>query len=227
MDVVGNSVSAGSGSGMAWFLLLIIVVVAYAGLWYKQSKYPMAYVEASVDGERYYVRNMPDKQQAADRLARVRARLKQLRDHLAATHAEKPFVKQLVQNFDCTANQFSESTPEAVHTSYTVDKQKVFMCLRQRNTQEELVSENVLTFVALHEMAHVGTASIGHSPDFWNNFAWLLEQAEALKVYEYTDFAAHPVEYCGVHITDSPTYKNGIEDGIQTAGVAKIDRGEQ
>jgi hypothetical protein len=47
---------------------------------------------------------------------------------------------------------------------------------------------------------------------------------EALKVYEFTDFAAHPVEYCGVHITDSPTYKNGIEDGIKTPGVAKIDR---
>ena len=221
--VVGNSGGA-SGSFFAWAFLIGLALLAYLGLWYKQSKYPMAYVESSVDGQRYYVRNMQDKQQAADRLARVRARLKQLRDHLAITHAEKPFVKQLIQNFDCTSDQFSESTPEAVHTSYTVDKQKVFMCLRQRNTQEELVSENVLTFVALHEMAHVGTASIGHSPDFWNNFAWLLEQAEALKVYEFTDFAAHPVEYCGVHITDSPTYKNGIEDGIQTPGAAKIQR---
>ncbi len=213
MDAAGSSGS--SGNGLAWILLLLVIVLGYAAIWYKQSKYPMAYVESTVDGQRYYVRNLGDKQQAADRLARVRIKLKKLCDYLGVKHGEKPFVKQLVQNFDGNSDQFSESTPEAVHTSYTVDKQKVFMCLRQRNQQEELVDENVITFVALHEMAHVGTASVGHTPDFWNNFAWLLQQAESLGVYEYTDFAAHPVEYCGVHITDSPTYKAGVEDGIR------------
>lgn len=183
----------------------------------KQGKYPMAYVKSSVDGERYYVRNMEDKQQAADRLARTRAKLKTLRDHIGAKYENLQFVKQIMKNFAATPDQFSESTPEAVHTSYTVDKQKVFMCLRQRNTQEELVSENVIVFVAIHEMSHVGTQSIGHTPEFWNNFAWLLKQAEEIKVYEYTDFSAHPVEYCGVHITDSPTYKAGVEDGIKEA----------
>lgn len=219
--LVGNmdtGIGGGSQStGFAWMLLILIIAMGYVAIWYKQSKYPMAYVESTVDGQRYYVRNLSDKQQAADRLARVRTKLKKLCDFLESKHMDKPFVKQLVQNFEGTSDQFSESTPEAVHTSYTVDKSKVFMCLRQRNQQEELVNENVITFVALHEMAHVGTASIGHTPDFWNNFAWLLKEAEALGVYEYTDFAAHPVEYCGVHITDSPTYKAGVEDGIRPA----------
>ena len=88
------------------------------------------------------------------------------------------------------------------------------MCLRQRDTQERLVQENIVVFVALHEMSHVGTSSIGHTPEFWNHFAWLLQQAEATGVYEYTNFAAHPVEYCGVHITDSPKYKETVEDGL-------------
>jgi hypothetical protein len=202
-----------NGSGTAWIFLLVIVIVSYAALSMKQSKYPMAYVEAE-DKQRYYVRNLPDRVEAANRLARIRQRLCRLKDHLAAKYEKKPFVAQLVRNFTCSAEQFSESTPEAVHTSYTVDKEKVFMCLRQRNAQEELVSENTLIFVALHEMAHMGTSTIGHSPDFWNNFAWLLTQAEELGVYEYTDFAAHPVEYCGVHITDSPTYKAGVADDI-------------
>jgi hypothetical protein len=34
------------------------------------------------------------------------------------------------------------------------------------------------------------------------------------------DFSAHPVEYCGVHITDSPTYKQGVKDGIGAADAA-------
>jgi hypothetical protein len=209
-----------NGSG-AWTFLIVIVVVAYAAFSMKQSKYPMAYVESRVDRQRYYVRNLPDKQEAADRLSRIRQRLCDLKNHLATKYERKPFVAQLVQNFTCGADQFSESTPEAVHTSYTVDKEKVFMCLRQRNAKEELVSENTLVFVALHEMAHMGTSTIGHTPDFWNNFAWLLTQAEDLGVYTYTDFAAHPVEYCGVHITDSPTYKSGIADDIIEPDVPK------
>jgi hypothetical protein len=202
-------------SGAAWALVLGIMSISYGAFWAKQSKYPMAYVESTVDKERYLVRNLPDKQQAADRLARVRERLLSLRKHLEASHKNVKFVDQILNNFDCSPEQFTESTPDAVHTSYTVDKQKVFMCLRQRNEKEELVRENVLVFVALHEMAHVGTESIGHTPEFWNNFAWLLKQAESINVYQYTDFAAHPVEYCGVHITDSPTYKAGVEDGVK------------
>jgi len=80
------------------------------------------------------------------------------------------------------------------------------MCLRQRNEKEELVDENVITFVAIHEMAHIGTPEVGHTPIFWNNFGWLLKEAEAMKIYEFTNFAAHPVEYCGIRITDQPTY---------------------
>ncbi len=206
--------ASSGGSGFAWVFVIVIVIMAYVALSMKQGRYPMAYVESLVDHQRYYVRNLSDKQEAADRLARIRESLCRLKEYLGNTHGRKPFVKQLLQNFTCTSDQFSESTPEAVHTSYTVDKEKVFMCLRQRNAKEELVSENVLLFVALHEMAHMGTSTIGHSPDFWNNFAWLLTQAEEYGIYKYTDFAAHPVEYCGVHITDSPTYKAGVADDI-------------
>jgi len=44
-----------------------------------------------------------------------------------------------------------------------------------------------------------------------------LDRAEAIKVYSYQDFAAHPVEYCGVHITDAPKYKQNQQDGTHPA----------
>jgi predicted metal-dependent hydrolase len=167
----------------------------------------MANVKSTVDGQSYLVRNLPDKQDAADRLARTRAKLLRLMKSLKQTHAEKPFVAQLIRNFDADPSRFSESTPDASYTSYSVNKgEKVYMCLRQRNEKEDLVNENVITFVALHEMAHIGTVDVGHTPLFWNNFGWLLKQAEEIQIYEYTDFSAHPVEYCGIHITDQPTY---------------------
>lgn len=198
-----------------WLFLVTVLAVAFVAMYFKSSKYPMSLTQSTVDKEYYLVRNLPDKQDAADRLARVREKLLRLRKNLEQTHMEKPFVAQMIRNFDCSASRFSESTPDAQYTSYSVNKgEKVFMCLRQRDAKEALVQENIILFVALHEMSHVGTASIGHTPEFWNHFAWVLKQAEQLKIYEYTDFAAHPVEYCGVHITDAPTYKDGVKDGL-------------
>jgi hypothetical protein len=202
-------------SSLPWLFVLGIVVVSYIAMYFKHSRYPMSLVQSTVDKEYYLVRNLPDKQEACDRLARVRAKILVLRTFLDQTYKDKPFVKQIINNFDCSSERFSESTPDAQYTSYSVNKgEKIFMCLRQRNEKEELVNENTILFVALHEMSHVGTSSIGHTPEFWNHFAWILEQAERVKIYEYTDFAAHPVEYCGVHITDSPTYKKGVSDGL-------------
>lgn len=202
-------------STTAWLFILVLVVAAYVCMNWKQSQYPVAYVKSNVDGEFYLVRNLPDKQDCADRLSRVREKLLRLRKYLEQTHKDVPFVKNILQNFDCTADRFTESTPDAQYTSYTVNKgDKIHMCLRQRDAKEQLVGEHIITFVALHEMAHCGTTSVGHTPDFWNHFAWLLKQAEAIKIYEYTDFAAHPVEYCGIHITDNPTYKEGTKDEL-------------
>ena len=172
------------------------------------SAYPTVSVKSSVDGNTYQVRDMPDKQEAADLLARVRQRMQKLYNYLIATYPEKLQVKQLRQNFKPDPSRISESTPDAEHTSYSVNKgESVHFCLRQRQgNNESLVKENIMVFVALHEMAHMITPTIGHGPDFWNNFGWLLKIAEDQGIYKYEDFSAHPVSYCGVKITDSPKY---------------------
>lgn len=196
-------------------LIMSIAGAAYGAFNYKKSKYEMALIKSEIDDNSYLVRNMKDKVEAADRLARIRSKLLILMKHLQQDYDERPFVKQIVRNFDANPERFAESTPDAAYTSYSVNKgEKIFMCLRQRDENEDLVDENILIFVALHEMSHIGTASIGHTKEFWNHFAWLLERAEAIKIYEYQNFAAHPVEYCGVHITDSPKYKQNVKDAL-------------
>ena len=128
-------------------------------------------------------------------------------DHLAESYQNKPQVQRLVHNFRADPNRFLESTPDAEHTSYSVNKgESVHFCLRQRDGTEELVDENIMVFVAIHEMSHMITQSIGHDAEFWNNFGWLLREAENRKLYKHTDFKSHPVMYCGVSITDSPKY---------------------
>jgi hypothetical protein len=172
------------------------------------SSFPIVSVKSNVDGQQYKVRDMADKQAAADMLARVRLKMNKLKLHLEGSFPDKPQVKQLSRNFEAQSHRFYESTPDAEHTSYSVNKgEEVHMCLRQREGGDEsLVNESVITFVAIHEMGHMITKTIGHGPDFWNNFAWLLQEAERIGIYQHTDFRAHPVSYCGMKITDQPTY---------------------
>jgi hypothetical protein len=169
-----------------------------------------------VDGKNYRVRDLPDKQHAADMMARTRVRLTRLCDALEKKYPDKDQVRHMVSNFRSDPERFLESTPDEEHTSSTVNKgESIHICLRQRDGPDErLVDENVIMFVALHEMGHIATRSIGHGPDFWNNFGWLLKEAEAMGLYRYTDFSAHPVSYCGVYITDSPQY-DPAKDGTQ------------
>jgi len=172
------------------------------------GNFPLVDVKSSVDNRIYRVRDMPDKQQAADLLAGVRRKIQRLYTTIKDKFPDKPQVKQWVQNFVPEPSRFVEATPDAEHTSYSVNKgEKIHLCLRQREgVNETLVDENVMVFVGLHEMAHVITPTIGHGPDFWNNFGWLLKQAEAIGIYKYQDFKSHPVSYCGLSITDSPAY---------------------
>ena len=172
------------------------------------SHFPTIYVTSTVDGKSYKVRDMSDKQKAADLMATIRIKLTKLCDELERKYPDKSQVKQMVRNFRSDPSRFIEATPDDEHTSSTINKgESIHMCLRQREGPDEsLVDENVMMFVALHEMAHICTESVGHDSTFWNNFGWLLKEAEALQLYRYTDFSAHPVSYCGVYITDSPRY---------------------
>jgi WLM domain len=189
------------------------------------SQYPLVQVKSSIDGKLYRVRDMRDKQQAADLLAKVRLRMKKLYAHLSSTFPDKPQVKRLLQRFEANPERLLEATPDAEHTSYSVNKgESVHLCLRQRQgADENLVNENVMVFVSLHEMAHMITDSVGHEPEFWNNFGWLLKQAENLGVYQYQDFKAHPVRYCGTNITDQPRYDPAKDGNNMTIGSISFD----
>jgi hypothetical protein len=176
-------------------------------------------VRSGIDGKLYKVRDMPDKQRAADLMAEIRLRMNKLKIHVESRYPDKAQVKRLKTNFTAEPTRLYESQPDSDHTSYSVNKgESVHFCLRQKDQKAEpLVDSNVMTFVAIHEMAHMITETIGHGPDFWNNFGWLLRESEAIGIYTHQDFKAHPVAYCGMKITDAPSYdaeKDGADVSI-------------
>jgi predicted metal-dependent hydrolase len=60
--------------------------------------------------------------------------------------------------------------------------------------------------VALHELSHIMTTSIGHKQEFWQNFKFVLENAKEANIYQPIDYKKNPKEYCGMTINDNPYY---------------------
>ena len=139
------------------------------------GQYPVVYVKSSVDGKEYLVRDLPDKQEAANLLAKVRIKLNNLKIHLEGKHPDKPQVKQLIQNFKNDPKRFLESTPDAEFTSYSVNKgEELFLCIRSKKTNE-IHDINDLLYVAIHEIAHIGCPEIGHTNLFFKITFWLFD----------------------------------------------------
>ena len=53
-------------------------------------------------------------------------------------------------------------------------------------------------------MAHVMTDEVGHTPKFWDNMKYLLEQAHELGFYTPEDYSKNPQMYCGQEINSTP-----------------------
>lgn len=190
-----------AGRGISFtelFILFIMVVIIL--LYIRQYYGEVEYAKSTIDGRKYLVRKLPDAQHAADVLARLNAKLTRLVNHTVAKFPDNPEAARLFQNFSPDA--LSEGGTEVGYTSYSVNKgEKIVMCLRQKD--ESFVDENILVYVAVHELGHLMTDEIGHTDKFWSNFRWLLQEAMAIGVYERVDFAREPQSYCGISITSS------------------------
>ena len=185
----------------------IPIVALTAGLmmkmYYDQHYANVEYIQSDVDQRKYLVRKLPDNKNAANLLANIRLKLVKLCNYLELKHSDNKDVYRLIKRFN--SDNITESSPSEKYTSYSVNKgEKIVFCLRSRDEQLQLVNENVMMFVALHELAHIMTKSVGHTDEFWNNFRYLLKKAIHVGVYTEVDFENQPVDYCGTKITNSP-----------------------
>ena len=189
-----------------FFFILICVTIFYVYLENKASD--VTYVKTN--NVEFLVRNLPDKEEAALLLSKIRERLKKLVEHVHKdvdnknndkTHRES--LKRLKKNF--RPNNITESSPGNKYTSYSINKgEKIVFCLRSKSGDNKLVELNTMMFVAIHELAHLMTKSIGHTAEFWDNMRFLLREGIKIGVYKKQNFNEKPVEYCGTKITDTP-----------------------
>ena len=187
------------------YIIIAIVLLVCLKVYSESDAYNLKCIISDVDGERYCVRERSKMQLAADLLSKVTKNLKDLVVYCSKKFPDDEKVHRMVQKFNPT--KISETLPTSENTAYSENKgEKLAFCLNKEKNGTKLIDINTLTFVAIHELAHIMTVSEGHKQEFWQNFKFLLEQAKASKIYEPVDYKKDPQPYCGMDITDNPYY---------------------
>ena len=189
------------------YVVIVVVLAASAYMYFNNSdSFNLKCIISTVDGNKYCVRERSKEQAAADLLASVTKKCKQLVDYMNQKHSDDDRVKRLVSGFN--PQKVMETLPNSVHTAYSENKgEKVAFCLnRSKNNNDNLIDMPTLMFVAIHELSHIMTESIGHKSDFWANFKFLLENAKAAGIHDPVDYKSKPAKYCGMEIKDNPYY---------------------
>jgi hypothetical protein len=187
------------------YIIIIFVVFVCLKIYNESDAFNLKCIISDVDGERYCVRERNKMELAANLLANVTKRCKDLVIYCGKKYPEDENVQRLVQKFNPT--KISETLPTSEFTAYSENKgEKLAFCLNKKKDGTQLIDLNTLTFVAIHELSHVMTVTEGHKQEFWKNFKFLLENAKAAGIYDPVDYKKNPEPYCGMDITDNPYY---------------------
>ena len=188
--------------------VIIVLILAICGYTYYDNadSFQLKCIVSTVDGNKYCVRDRKRIAEAADLLANVTTKCKELVKYMDENHNDNQDVRQLVSGFNPA--KVMETLPTSTFTAYSENKgEKVAFCLNQQKADNNnLIDENTLLFVAIHELAHIMTKSIGHKSEFWANFKFLLENAKEAGIHDPVDYKKKPQEYCGMKIRDNPYY---------------------
>lgn len=189
--------------------ILTIIIIGLIYLIYKTYE-TEKYVVSTVDQRLYKVlERFDDKSTAADTLAAINNTNMKLIDFLLNHPSEKSrqIGTRLKKRYRPNA-LIENDPPDENNTSYTEDKGKILaMCIREKSTGNETIHDhNILVFVSIHELAHIGSINYGHKDEFWNNFEYLLKAAVEAGLYVPVNYSKSPINYCGLGVNYSPIF---------------------
>ncbi len=190
-------------------IILVLIVLIFLVLIQRSNPTieKMTLVEA-FDRKKYLVRDLNDKSDTANLLAKLMDNLKylisKLKDRSENTKDRElikfaPYINTIYNKIDGVKVRENEGGNDL--TSYSVNKgEELVFCVRSK-TNNAIHDINELMYVAIHEVAHIGCPETGHTKLFARLNLFLLRQALNMGLYHYRDYAVNPVEYCGMTLT--------------------------
>ena len=187
-------------------VLVIFIIIIVGKLYFNSDTFNLKCIISDVNGNKYCVRDRNKLELAADRLAHVNNNLNKLVNHLSKKYPTKENVQRLVNGYN--PKKIYETLPTSEFTAYSENKgEKLAFCLdTEKNSKGRLIDINTLMYVALHEVSHIATKSIGHNDEFWNNFKFMITEAKEINIYNPVDYQKEPARYCGMNISDNPYF---------------------
>ena len=187
-------------------ILVIFIVIVASRLYFNSDSFNLRCIISDVNGNKYCVRDRNKLELAADRLAHVNNNLNKLVNHLSKKYPTKDNVQRLVNGYN--PKKIYETLPTSEFTAYSENKgETLAFCLdTEKNSKGRLIDINTLMYVALHEVSHIATKSIGHNDEFWNNFKFMITEAKEINIYNPINYRKEPARYCGMNISDNPYY---------------------
>ena len=190
-------------------VFLVVLILGLSVKMYWESDYfQLKCIVSTVNGKKYCVRDRRELNKAADLLAKTTDNLNSLVAYLKDNHEDKENVSRLVKNYN--PKKIMEILPTSEFTAYSENKgEKIAFCLNKESKDDvngKLIDLNTLMFVALHELSHLATKSIGHTDEFWSNFKFILQESVKINIYDPEDYKNTETNYCGMEINDNPFY---------------------
>jgi predicted metal-dependent hydrolase len=184
-------------------LLILFIIFIYIFLFYNNDEF--VYIEDNFEGTRYLVQKNT-KEDSLKILTEITKRLYSLRNYLVNNISIYPqfkeYILRLKKGFNHNRTTIMENSIKSETTSYNINKgEEIVFCLKSKKTGK-IHDINLLTYVAIHEIAHIACPDIGHGDNFQYIFKFFIDKAIELKLYSYVDYNKNPTEYCGMMITN-------------------------
>jgi hypothetical protein len=217
---------------LASIILAVLAMIYYLYESYTSGEHSIQNTfstKSMYDGENYRVHTAKDAQEAADMLAKLNNMAVELMGHLRRKYIRngaqafvtpevykyrREAVEKLLTRYNpdnLVENSFKDPGGD---TAYSLDKGAIMaICLRDKRpgpTYGKIHDIGILTFVTIHEMAHIALDIMDHPPEFWSMFQFLLKEAEEAGIYKSPDFAHNPVNYCGMTVNYSPRWDTSL-----------------
>ena len=184
------------------FDFIVIVIIGFLCLFYFKENFSEHVEERIASNAKTYLVKVSEKsQEVADKLGRMDDKFLQIINILKNEYPNDPRTIFLDDNYDDV--EITESTRGNGYTSYSVNKQKILFCLTANHSDGTLIDDNTLSYVGIHELAHLATEEIGHTETYWENFRWILSLARNNNLYTFEDYETFPKEYCGITISSN------------------------
>jgi hypothetical protein len=185
-----------------WALLVACCFLAM--MWVHEPRHGMMWQDVGTHhGQgRRRVRRAEGSPAVATFLIEMETRLKRFLRDARAAHPEDIRLRRIVTKWDGTLSETAPSDGNDI--AYSLNKRSIRVCVRHAIDSKALVDANTCMFVLLHELAHLASVSLNHTPEFWENFRWILLLADNLHHYRYVHHESSPASMCGQKIQTSP-----------------------